>query len=112
MRLRSINTQINSAQIKSENGVLTYLFLEYRAKSPSAPSKSLPKPRSRTVPFLNGSVLGLVTPSDTTPREGTGARPVWVSKFVNFPAVSSEPFLSRLVIDSICSLFPRQFDCL
>lgn len=34
-------------------------------KSPSAPSKSLPKPKSRTVLFPNGFVSGPVTPSGT-----------------------------------------------
>lgn len=36
---------------------------EYRARSPSAPSRSLPKPRSRTVPFPNGFACAPTTRS-------------------------------------------------
>ncbi|KAH8674350.1 hypothetical protein BX600DRAFT_214827 [Xylariales sp. PMI_506] len=51
-----------------------------RATSRSVPSRSWPRPRSRTAPSPNGFVCEPVTPSDTTPSVGTGARPVSASK--------------------------------
>ncbi|RDH35255.1 hypothetical protein BDQ94DRAFT_11437 [Aspergillus welwitschiae] len=53
-----------------------------RATRVSAPSRSLPKLRDRTVLSPSGFVSGPVTPSDTTPSVGTGASPVSESKFV------------------------------
>ncbi|KAL4865465.1 hypothetical protein BDV12DRAFT_148754 [Aspergillus spectabilis] len=61
-----------------------------RATRVSAPSKSLPKLRSRTVPFPSGFVSGPVTPSDTMPSDDTGARPVSVSKFVRYLLSTTE----------------------
>ncbi|EGC45124.1 hypothetical protein HCEG_04339 [Histoplasma capsulatum var. duboisii H88] len=53
-----------------------------RAINRSVPSRSLPKPRSRTAPFPNGFVCGRETPSDITPSGGIGARLVSASRLI------------------------------
>ncbi|KAJ1335071.1 hypothetical protein MN608_01805 [Microdochium nivale] len=72
------------------------LFILHRAKRLSAPSRSLPRPRSRTGPFLNGSACGLVTLSDTTRRDATGARPASASKCIVLYSLSHPPAMVPL----------------
>lgn len=51
-----------------------------RATRLSEPSRSWPRPRSRTARFRNGFAFALATQSATTPREGTGERLALESK--------------------------------
>ncbi|PWY73298.1 hypothetical protein BO83DRAFT_31200 [Aspergillus eucalypticola CBS 122712] len=75
----------------------------------SAPSRSLPKLRDRTVLSPSGFVSGPVTPSDTTPSVGTGASPVSESKFVHWRNLPHQPTFSippREMSLSTCCYFP------
>jgi hypothetical protein len=74
-------------------------FFINRATRLSEPSRSLPRPRSRTARFRNGFASVLATPSATTPSAGTGARLVSASKliapsyclFLSFPCIDNAP---------------------